>query len=61
MAIKGGADYTCPFPRFKQRYCSAECKVSKPRGLLGTGRGGGGMEVGEEGDCIAISTLSPPE
>ena len=25
------------------------------------GRGEGGMEVGEEGDCIPIATLSPPE
>ena len=32
---------------------------------LGTGRrgdgGGGGMEVGEEGDYILVATLSPPE
>ena len=28
-------------------------------GLMGGG--GGGMEVGEEGDCIPIATLSPPE
>ena len=25
------------------------------------GGGGGGMEVGEEGDYIHIATLSPPE
>ena len=25
------------------------------------GGGGGGMEVGEEGDSIPIATLSPPE
>ena len=24
-------------------------------------KGGGGMEVGEEGDYISIATLSPPE
>ena len=24
-------------------------------------KGGGGMEVGEEGDYIPIATLSPPE
>ena len=35
----------------------------KPQGVLGTGRkgAGGGMEVGEEGDHIAFTTLSPPE
>ena len=27
----------------------------------GEGGGGGGMEVGEEGDYIPIATLSPPE
>ena len=43
--------------------------TEKPQGLLGTGRveggygvgGGGGMEVGEEGDYIPIATLLPPE
>ena len=25
------------------------------------GGGGGGMEVGEEGDYIPVATLSPPE
>ena len=35
-----------------------------PCGVVGTGRrvgGGGGMEVGGEGDNIPITTLSPPE
>ena len=27
----------------------------------GRGEGGGGMEVGAEGDYIPIATLSPPE
>ena len=27
----------------------------------GREKGGGGMEVGEEGDYIPIATLSPPE
>ena len=30
-------------------------------GERGYGGGGGGMEVGEEGDYIPIDTLSPPE
>ena len=37
-------------------------RPQKPQGLLGTGRrGGGGMEVEEEGDYIPIATLSPSE
>ena len=30
-------------------------------GLIREEEGGGGMEVGEEGDYISIATLSPPE
>ena len=37
-------------------------RPQKPRGLLGTGiRRERGMEFGEEGDYIPITTLSPPE
>ena len=36
-------------------------RPQKPQGLLGTGEGGGGMEVEEEGDYIPIATLSPPD
>jgi len=37
-------------------------RPQKQQGLLGTGRKGeGGIEVGEEGNYVSITTLSPPE
>ena len=41
----------------KYTWCSASTETVR----LFRDRGGGGMEVGGEGDYIPITTLSPPE